>query len=69
MTNGTQTTVHFACACGMHYSATREQRSEQHSGSFDCIDCKNPVHEWTGFYDLFDWKPEVMKPVRPGAKI
>ena len=69
MTNGTQTTVSFTCPCGMNYTATREERTSQHSGNFDCEDCRKPVHEWTGFYDLFDWKAVSMRPLRPGSKI
>jgi hypothetical protein len=70
MTNGTQTTVHFPCPkCDMHYTATREQRTEQHSGDFHCGVCGAPVTEWTGFYNLSDWKPVTMKPQRPGTKI
>ena len=69
MSNGTQTTVHFSCPCGMHYTATQEQRPEQSSGSFKCQDCKRPIHEWKGNFRYSDWKPKVMKPMRPGAKI
>jgi predicted RNA-binding Zn-ribbon protein involved in translation (DUF1610 family) len=70
MTNGTQTIVHFDCPkCNMHYTAMREQRAQQYSGDFHCRSCGAVVHEWTGFYDLFGWKPVTMKPVRPGEKI
>jgi hypothetical protein len=71
MSTGTQTTVHFTRPkCGLHYSATSEQSPTQLSGDFLCMEegCGATVHEWTGFYDFFNWKPQVMKPVRPGAK-
>jgi hypothetical protein len=53
----------------MHYTATQEQRPEQSSGIFKCQDCKKPIHEWKGNFHYSDWKPMVMKPMRPGAKI
>jgi hypothetical protein len=65
MSNGTQTTVHFVCAhCGLPYQATQQQSTEQLSGSFDCEECHKPVHEWTGFYDLFNWGTTRIVPVR-----
>jgi hypothetical protein len=65
----TQITVHFRCPCGMRYTATEEQGPEQSSGSFNCEDCKKPVHEWKGNFHYFDWRAKVMKPMRRGAKI
>jgi hypothetical protein len=66
----TQTTVYFVCpSCGLPNRATQELRPERLSGSFECVECRKPVHEWTGFYDLFNWQAVRMKPVVPGAKI
>ena len=48
--------VYFKCQhCGQTYVAKSAPRSNQHSGSIDCVDCYKPAHEWTGFFSLFDW--------------
>jgi len=67
MSNGTRTTIYFTCReCGMNYTAMREQHADQHSGRFDCNDCGEPVHDWTGFYSFSYWKAATM---RFGAKV
>jgi hypothetical protein len=51
-------TVYFACPkCSLLYKATQKRRSEQVSGSIDCLKCKRPVHQWSGFYDFIGWRP------------
>ncbi len=51
------TTEYFTCpSCGMAYTATKEQHSDKHSGSFNCRICGTEVHAWSGLYDFFDWK-------------
>jgi hypothetical protein len=44
----------------MNYAATKEQHRHLRSGSFQCDVCRT-VHEWSGHYDLFDWKIDKMK--------
>jgi hypothetical protein len=56
MASGIWTTEHFTCLCGMSYTATREQQTDKHSGSFECIVCKIEVHAWSGLCDFFDWR-------------
>jgi transcription initiation factor IIE alpha subunit len=68
--SSTKTTVYFVCPnCNLPYRATQELRPEQLSGRFECEECRKPVHEWAGHYDLSDWRAIRMKPVVPGAKI
>ena len=68
--SGPRVIVHFVCpSCHLPYRATEEQRSEQLSGSFECVKCRTPVHKWTGFYDLFNWQAVRMEPVAPRDKI
>jgi hypothetical protein len=56
------TTEFFSCPnCGLDYSATREQLSARHSGSFACEICGVEVHAWSGNYDFFDWKIDQPK--------
>lgn len=66
------TTQHFTCPnkdCGTIYTATREQRPEQHEGDFNCLDCGKLVHAWSGIYGFFDWKVERLRPSVFGEKI
>jgi hypothetical protein len=57
MASGIWTTEHFTCPnCGIDYTATKEQHSGAHAGSFKCEVCKAEVHAWSGDYDFFDWK-------------
>jgi peptide subunit release factor 1 (eRF1) len=54
--------VHFKCQhCGTPYTATREEIPKEYSGIIDCVDCGKPAHEWTGFYNLIDWRPARMR--------
>jgi len=49
---------HFNCQnCGLPYLVTQEPSSEQHSGAIECVDCKKVAHEWTGYYNMSDWRP------------
>jgi hypothetical protein len=51
------TIEYFSCPnCALPYSATREQHSSRHSGSFACEVCHVKVHTWSGNCDFFDWK-------------
>ena len=51
-------TIEFKCQhCGLPYLAKTALRSNQHSGTIECVDCDKPAHEWTGFYEVFDWHP------------
>jgi hypothetical protein len=62
--------IHFNCQhCGLPYLAERQAMIAQYSGTIDCVDCKKVAHEWTGFYDIRDWRPVRMQAVRPGTKI
>jgi hypothetical protein len=55
---GPLSTVDFVCMnCQLPHRATRQQSTEQLSGSFECEECHQPVHGWTGFEDFFDWHP------------
>ena len=50
-------TIFFKCQhCGLPYVAKSARRSNQHSGTIECVDCENSALEWTGFYSLFDWR-------------
>src|SRR5580698_6010635 len=67
---GPLSTVDFVCMnCQLPHRATRQQSTEQLSGSFECEECHQPVHGWTGFEDFFDWHPIRMQPIRPGTKM
>ena len=61
MANSIWTTEEFTCpGCGMNYTATKEERSDKHSGSFKCRSCNAEVHAWSGYHIFFDW--EAVKP-------
>ena len=52
-------TIFFKCQhCGLPYVAKAAPRSNQHSGTIECIDCEKPAYEWSGFCSLFDWHTE-----------
>jgi hypothetical protein len=56
------TTEFFDCPhCGLSYSATKEQHSAKHSGSFACEVCAGEVHAWSGNFDFFGWKIDQPK--------
>jgi hypothetical protein len=51
------TIEYFSCpGCALPYSATKEQHSTRHSGSFRCEVCTVEVHAWSGNYDFFGWQ-------------
>jgi hypothetical protein len=53
----------FSCPnCALPYSATKEQHSGKHSGSFACEVCGSEVHAWSGNHDFFDWKVGQSEP-------
>ena len=57
MANSIWTTEQFTCpSCGMNYTATREERQDKRSGSFNCNVCDTEVHTWSGYNDFFDWE-------------
>jgi len=61
------TMVYFVCQhCNLLYRAKKEQRSNQFSGSIDCVECTKAAYEWTGFYNLVDLKPIRMPDQRTG---
>lgn len=63
MANSLWTIEEFACPlCGMNYSATREEHTEKHSGSFRCHVCKAEVHAWADNHHFFDWKAIQSRP-------
>jgi|tagenome__1003787_1003787.scaffolds.fasta_scaffold20968004_1 hypothetical protein len=67
MTNGIQTTVHFACPkCDAIYKTTQELRPERQSGTFSCFDCHAEVHAWSGSYNFTGWNAVEVKPMRRG---
>ena len=48
--------IFFKCQhCGLPYVAKSAARSNQHSGTIECVSCEKSALEWTGFYSLFDW--------------
>ena len=67
---GMEISVYFTCKhCGLTYEVRQVHLPQQRSGSFDCIECKKPVFEWTGHYDYEDWKPVRMQIVRIGQPL
>jgi hypothetical protein len=51
------TTEEFACpGCGMNYTATKEEHSDKHPGSFKCGVCNAEVHTWSGYHNFFGWE-------------
>ena len=61
------TTVYFICSkCSLPYRTTQRHRAQQVSGVFDCLNCREHVHGWSGFYDFVDWTPE--RPERPKGR-
>src|ERR1044072_4225713 len=62
MASSIWTIEYFSCpSCGLPYTATREHHPDKHSGKFKCEVCETKVHEWSGNYDFFDWKVDVVK--------
>lgn len=62
-TNSIWTIEEFTCAgCGMNYTATREEHSEAHTGSFKCGICSGVVHAWSGKHHFFGWQPVKTRP-------
>ena len=62
MASSIWTIEYFSCpSCGLPYTATRELHPDKHSGKFKCEVCETKVHEWSGNYDFFDWKVDVVK--------
>ena len=63
------TVVHFECQnCGLPYLAARERRHEQYSGTVNCVKSAEKVaYDWTGYYNLFDWKPVRMEGTASGG--
>lgn len=62
MASSIWTIEYFNCpSCGLPYTATREHHPDKHSGKFKCEVCDTKVHEWSGNYDFFDWKVDVVK--------
>jgi hypothetical protein len=50
-------TIFFKCQhCGLPYVAKTAPRSNQHSGTIECVGCEKSALAWTGFYSLFDWQ-------------
>jgi len=57
MASSIWTTVEFTCpACGMNYTATKEEHSHKQSGSFRCNVCNTGVHTWSGYHNFFRWE-------------
>jgi predicted RNA-binding Zn-ribbon protein involved in translation (DUF1610 family) len=57
MANSIWTIEEFTCpSCGMNYTATKEEHSAKHSGSFRCSSCNAEVHAWSGYHHFFEWK-------------
>jgi hypothetical protein len=60
------TKIHFNCQnCALPYMATQETLSQQYSGTVECVDCKKVAHEWTGFYNILEWRPVRMRAPGP----
>ena len=63
MANSIWTIEEFTCAgCGMKYTATREEHSEAHTGSFKCSICSGVVHAWSGKHHFFGWQAAKTRP-------
>jgi len=63
MANSIWTIEEFTCAgCGMNYTATREEHSEAHTGSFKCGICSGVVHAWSGKHHFFGWQAVKTRP-------
>ena len=63
MANSIWTIEEFTCpGCSMNYTATREEHSEAHSGSFKCRICSGVVHAWSGKHHFFGWQAVKTKP-------
>ncbi|MHC4043844.1 hypothetical protein [Bradyrhizobium sp. 23AC] len=63
MANSIWTIEEFSCAgCGMNYTATREEHSEAHTGSFKCSICSGVVHAWSGKHHFFGWQAVKTRP-------
>jgi hypothetical protein len=51
-------TVYFVCStCSLLYVAKQMRRSEEVSGSIDCLRCRRAMHHWSGLYDFVAWRP------------
>jgi hypothetical protein len=60
--------VYFHCPkadCGMIFGATREKRTKQQNGTFNCTVCESEVLTWSDAYDYVDW---LMVTKRPAAR-
>ncbi|WGR67818.1 MULTISPECIES: hypothetical protein [unclassified Bradyrhizobium] len=63
MANSIWTIEEFTCAgCSMNYTATREEHTEPHSGSFKCSICSSVIHTWSGNHHFFGWAAVKTKP-------
>ena len=57
MANSIWTTEQFTCpGCGRNYTATKEEHTYKHSGSFKCSVCTAEVHVWSGNHHFFAWE-------------
>ena len=62
---GPQTSEIFVCPkCGLGYRAIRAQFPDKRAGRFECIDCRNSVHSWSGVYDYIVWTAVAGAPER-----
>jgi hypothetical protein len=54
---GNQITVIFSCTkCGLAYRATQQRPPQHAAGRFDCGDCGEPVHAWSGTHSYTGWE-------------
>ncbi len=57
MANSIWTTEQFTClGCGIDYTAVKEERPDNCSGSFKCAVCHAEVHAWSGNLSYFGWE-------------
>lgn len=49
--------VIFSCPkCTLLYVAMQERRPDKIAGRFDCIDCGEMIHAWSGAHDYPIWR-------------
>ena len=49
--------VYFGCpCCSLVYRAMQVQSPIATGGTFNCANCSEPVHSWTGLYEYLHWR-------------
>jgi hypothetical protein len=51
-------TIYFSCPnCKLVYQTTQVHVDAPTNGRFDCVECGERIHSWTGPYNFLHWKP------------